>query len=77
MGRIEVSADGGDTWQPAGDGIESPMEDMVERFAPAPDGSIWAICSGGRLFRAEPGEWQWRSLLPAASTLEVQSVAFV
>jgi photosystem II stability/assembly factor-like uncharacterized protein len=76
-GRIEVSADGGETWQPAGDGIESPMEDMVELFLAAPDGSIWALCSAGRLFRAEPGEWRWRSLLPAGAAIHVESVAFV
>jgi hypothetical protein len=77
QGRIEVSSDGGDTWSPAGVGIETPMEDMVELFVPAPDGSIWAICGGGRLFRAEPGEWQWRSALPPDAKVRVQSVAFV
>jgi photosystem II stability/assembly factor-like uncharacterized protein len=77
QGRIEVSADQGDTWQPAGEGIESPMEDMVELFVAAPDGAIWAICSGGRLFRAEPGEWRWRSLLPEGANVEVQAVAFL
>ena len=75
-GRIEVSADGGDTWRPAGDGIEMPMKDMVELFVAAPDGSIWAICSGGRLFSAEPGEWTWRSVLPDSTTIAVESVAF-
>ena len=53
------------------------MEDMVELFVPAPDGSIWAICGGGRLFRAEPGEWQWRSPLPANATIRGAIVAFV
>jgi photosystem II stability/assembly factor-like uncharacterized protein len=76
-GRIEVSSDGGDTWSPAGSGIESPMEDMVELFVPAPDGWIWAICGGGRLIQAEPGTWQWCSPLPADAKLKVQSVAFV
>ena len=76
-GRIEVSHDGGDTWLPAGGGIESPMEDMVEEFLPAPDGSIAAICSQGRLYRAEPGDWQWESVLPAGSSVEVRSVAFL
>ncbi len=76
-GRIEVSADGGDTWQAAGDGFESPLRDMVELFVPAPDGSIWAICSGGRLYRAEPGEWQWESVLPEGSNVDVRSVALV
>lgn len=76
-GRIVVSADGGDTWQPAADGIETPMEDMVELFVEAPDDTVWAICSGGRLLRATPGEWRWESLIPPAAPLNVESVAFV
>lgn len=76
-GRIEVSADSGHTWQPAGHGLESPMEDMVERFLAAPDGTIWAICDGGRLLATEPGEWRWRSLLPDNPLVDVRSVAFV
>jgi photosystem II stability/assembly factor-like uncharacterized protein len=75
-GRIVVSGDGGDSWRPAGDGIEVPMPDMVELFLAAPDGSVWALCSQGRLLRAEPGEWTWRSALPEGSRLEVKSVAF-
>ena len=73
-GRIVVSADGGDTWEPAGGGLEIPMADMVEQFAEAPDGTVWAICSQGRLLRAEPGEWAWR---PAVDGLEVKSLAFL
>lgn len=76
-GRIVVSADGGDTWQAASDGIEAPMEDMVELFVEAPDDTVWAICSGGRLLRAQPGEWRWESLIPPAAPLRVESVAFV
>lgn len=76
-GRIVVSADGGDTWTPAADGIETPMPDMVELFVAAPDDTIWAVTSGGRLFRATPGEWTWRSALPADAELEAQSVSFV
>lgn len=76
-GRIVVSADGGDTWEPASAGIETPMPDMVELFVAAPDSSVWAICSGGRLLRAEPGAWLWRSALPAAADLTVQSISFV
>lgn len=76
-GRIAVSADGGDTWEPASDGVETPMPDMVELFVPAPDGSIWAICSGGRLLRAEPGEWHWSSALPGGTGLGAESVAFL
>ncbi|MGN6674755.1 MAG: WD40/YVTN/BNR-like repeat-containing protein [Thermomicrobiales bacterium] len=76
-GRIVVSMDGGDTWTPASDGLETPMPDMVELFVAAPDDSIWAICSGGRLLRAVPGEWRWEAVLPAGADLTVQSVAFV
>jgi photosystem II stability/assembly factor-like uncharacterized protein len=73
-GRIVVSADGGDTWQPASDGVDTPMPDMVERFVPAPGGDVWAICSGGRLLRATPGEWRWESTLPDA--IQARSIAF-
>lgn len=76
-GRIEVSPDAGDNWQAAGGGLETPMEDMVEIFVPAPDGSIWAVCSGGRLLKATPGEWQWSSILPESAGIEAQSVCFV
>ena len=75
-GRIEVSKDRGDSWLPAGDGIETPMADMVERFIAAPDGSILAICSGGGLFRSEPGEWHWKPVLPEGLSVKVESIAF-
>jgi photosystem II stability/assembly factor-like uncharacterized protein len=75
-GRIVVSADGGDSWEPAGGGIDVPMPDMVELFVAAPDDSVWAICSRGRLLRAAPDDWEWSSALPDGSGLEVKSVAF-
>ena len=75
-GRIVVSADGGDTWEPAGDGVEIPMPDMVELFVPAPDGTVWAICSRGRLLRASPDDWAWSSALPPGVDVNVKSVAF-
>lgn len=75
QGRIVTSSDGGGSWDPAGEGIEDPMTDMVETFQSAPDGSVWAICAAGRLLRAEPGEWQWRSIgMPTGVTVE--SVCF-
>jgi photosystem II stability/assembly factor-like uncharacterized protein len=75
-GRIVVSRNGGDTWEPAADGIDVPMPDMVELFVAAPDDSIWAICSRGRLLRAEPDDWTWTSPLPPDAGVEVKSVAF-
>ena len=77
QGRMVVSADGGDSWKPAGHGLAQPMEDMVELFVEAPDGSVRAICAGGRLLQAEPGEWQWRTAIPGVENLGVESVAFV
>ena len=77
QGRIDVSSDGGESWQPASGGLETPMPDMVEIFMPAPNGEICAVCSGGRLLAAEPGEWQWRSMLPAGADVHVESVSFI
>lgn len=77
QGRIDVSADGGESWQPASGGLATPMEDMVEIFMPAPDGEICAVCSGGRLLQAAPGEWQWRALLPAGSDVRAESISFI
>jgi photosystem II stability/assembly factor-like uncharacterized protein len=76
-GRIVVSADRGDTWEPLDAGVATPMPDMVERFVAAPDDAIWAICSGGRLLRATPGDWTWRSALPSQAELKGESVTFV
>lgn len=77
LGRIIVSDDLGANWQDASSGLESPMDDMVETFLAAPDGSIWAICSKGRLLQANPGEWQWQPVVPSAAGIEVESVAFL
>ncbi len=75
-GRIVVSSDGGETWEPASAGLDTPMPDMVELFVAAPDDTVWAVCSGGRLLHATPGEWRWRSALHADAALTVQSVSF-
>ena len=75
-GRIEVSFDGGDHWLPASDGIDTPMEDMVERFYLAPDDIVWAVTSGGRVFTASPENWQWSSPV-GEDHLEAEAVAFV
>lgn len=77
LGRIEVSADGGESWEDASAGLESPMEDMVEVFVPAPDGSICAVCSAGRLMVSEPGPWRWRSMLPDGAGVAVEAISFV
>jgi photosystem II stability/assembly factor-like uncharacterized protein len=76
-GRIVVSSDDGDTWEPAGHGIDVPMPDMVEVFVAAPDGTVWALCSGGRLLGAAPDDWSWSSALPSNTAVSVKSVAFL
>lgn len=76
-GRIKVSSDGGDTWAAASDGISTPMEDMVELFVAAPDDRIWALCSRGRLLRADAGEWQWETVAGQDDGIVVQSITFV
>ena len=75
-GRIVVSADAGETWEPAASGIAVPMPDMVELFVAAPDGTMCAICSGGRLLRAAPDDWSWSSVLPPDAAINIKSVAF-
>ena len=62
--------------KPAGQGIDVPMPDMVELFVAAPDGTVWAICSGGRLLRASSDDWSWSSALPPHAGVSVESVAF-
>jgi len=76
-GRIEVSADAGASWTPAAGGIDVPMADMVELFVPAPDGTVYAVCSGGRLLRSEPGPWSWRPALPAELPDDVVSITLL
>jgi photosystem II stability/assembly factor-like uncharacterized protein len=81
QGRIVVSEDGGETWTPAGEGIQkspqTPMADMVERFQIAPDASVWAVCSGGGLFRAAAGEWKWSSVVTLPAGVKAEAVCFV
>ena len=77
LGRIQVSADDGDSWTSASHGIETPMEDIVEEFVVAPDQSIWAIRSGGSLYRTEPGDWHWQPVIDPEIGIQVRSVAFI
>lgn len=76
-GRIEVSDDDGQSWRPASDGIDTPMPDMVELFVPAPDGTIYAVCSAGRLLRSAPDAWRWHPALPTDRPANAVSVSFL
>jgi photosystem II stability/assembly factor-like uncharacterized protein len=75
-GRIEVSYDQGDSWEPASEGIHTPMPDMVESFVETPDGRIWAICSGGTLLESRSDVVRW-STVRGVEKLQVESVAFL
>ncbi len=75
-GRIVVSHDGGDTWDDASTGVNTPMPDMVEVFEETPEGRILAICSHGRLLQARPNELNWHDVLEGQKRIEVKSVTF-
>lgn len=79
QGRVVVSEDRGETWTHAGDGIHNEgeqMPDMVERFRVAPDGLIWAVCSGGRLFKARAGEWKWTEAVELPEGITTESICW-
>jgi photosystem II stability/assembly factor-like uncharacterized protein len=65
-GRIEVTNDGGETWQPAAKGLEVPWpEHMVERFFQM-DYELLAVLSNGELVAASLPTLQWGRILPDA-----------
>ncbi len=63
-GRIEVTGDGGATWEPAGDGIDAPWSGhMVERFLRWNE-ELLAVLSNGHLVAASLDDLVWRRVLP-------------
>lgn len=67
-GRIELTQDGGATWQPVDAGPDTPWyRHMVERFTPAGP-ELLAILSNGALLSAPlPDALPWRPALPGIS----------
>ena len=62
-GRIELSNDGGRTWQPASQGLDVPWRHhMVERFARVGD-ELLAVLSNGELIVAPLAALEWRYIL--------------
>lgn len=66
-GRIDLSEDGGLTWQPASSGLDVPWPNhMVERFTQAGEGLL-AVLSNGEMIQAEiaatPHAWRWTPVL--------------
>lgn len=62
-GRIEISHDGGQSWQRADQGLGAPWRrHMVERFARVGD-ELLAVLSSGELLAAPLGTLEWRYIL--------------
>jgi photosystem II stability/assembly factor-like uncharacterized protein len=75
-GCINLSEDGGQSWQPASDGLQVPWpRHMVERFTQV-GSRLLAVLSNGDLIQAEirpaPHTWSWRSVLEELN--DIQSV---
>jgi photosystem II stability/assembly factor-like uncharacterized protein len=63
-GRIEISHDGGKTWEQATTGSGALWKDyMVERFAPV-ENELLAVLSNGELISAHLKELAWSRILP-------------
>lgn len=63
-GRIEESTDGGQTWKPAGHGLDTPWpRHMVERFVQVED-DLLAVLSNGELLISPLTGFSWRQIFP-------------
>lgn len=66
-GRIEVTWDGGQTWQDASAGLATPWRNhMVERFAQVDD-QLFAVLSNGELIASPLSQISWKSVLPGST----------
>ncbi len=73
-GRIEMTRDGGRTWQPASEGLKVPWRrGMVERFLQAGD-ELLAVLSGGQVIAAPLAELKWRYLVPQIKGAEAIAI---
>jgi hypothetical protein len=71
-GRIEVTWDGGRTWQDASAGLATPWRNhMVERFTQVED-NLYAILSNGELIATSISEIHWKHVL--ASSVGVHAI---
>lgn len=63
-GTVLETRDGGQIWQEATAGLETPWaNNMVERFAQIGE-EVFAVLSGGEVFSSEIGAISWRRILP-------------
>jgi photosystem II stability/assembly factor-like uncharacterized protein len=64
-GRIEISEDGGQHWQPV---TERWQANMVERFHPV-DGTLLAVLANGQLLAASGASFKWTQVLEDVSEI--------
>jgi photosystem II stability/assembly factor-like uncharacterized protein len=73
-GRIEASHDGGQTWRPSSERLETPWpRHMVERFLQVGD-ALLAVLSSGQLLCAPLATLTWRRILPDAGDIKAAAV---
>jgi hypothetical protein len=69
-GRIEESRDGGRTWHPASDGMNTPWaRHMVERFLQVDD-ELFAVLSNGELWSKKLSGPKWDRILPEINQIK-------
>ena len=76
-GRIVVSLDGGDTWQPVGTALTFRWPTRSSSSSPRPTTPSGPCAPAGGLLHASPEDWAWSAVLPAGTGLSVTSIAFV
>jgi photosystem II stability/assembly factor-like uncharacterized protein len=75
-GRIVKSRDGGQSWQAASAGIDTPMPRcMVERLMQVDD-ELFAVLSDGRLFAAHIETWRWREVLSDVKSINAVTTMY-
>jgi photosystem II stability/assembly factor-like uncharacterized protein len=73
-GRIEESHDGGQTWQPAARGLNTPWpRHMVERFYQS-GGYLFAVLSSGELIGSSLASLEWEPVLPQENGVNMVAV---
>ena len=73
-GRIEVTHDGGQTWQPASNGLSVPWRrGMVERFTQVGE-ELLAVLANGQLLAAPLATLEWRRILEEVKNVNCAAV---
>jgi len=74
LGRIEESRDGGQTWNPASEGLKVPWRrHMVERFTQI-GSELFAILSNGELLVTQLSALNWLQIMPEVKNVNAITV---